>query len=81
MEQLYTAAFIVIAFSHNSWSSLKMEVSALIVDMKNGFIDLSLRMHAPSLDTGNGYRFEARALHEGRPIAFAVALGTTWLKP
>jgi hypothetical protein len=55
-----------------------MEISALIVDTESGFVDLSLRMHAISPDTENGYRFEARALYEGHPIAFAVALGTAW---
>ncbi len=55
-----------------------MEMSELIVEVEDGFVDLSLSMHAPSPDTENGCRFEARALYEGRSIAFAVALGTSW---
>jgi len=51
---------------------------ALIVDLEDGFVDLSLRMDAPSSGSESGYRFEARALYEGRPIPFAVALGTSW---
>lgn len=55
-----------------------MEIPALIIDMKDGFVDLSLGMHAPRSDPENGYRFEAEALYEGRRIAFAVALGPAW---
>jgi len=53
-----------------------MEIPALTVQTEDGFVDLSLKLDSPN--TANGYRFEARALYEGRPIAFAVGLGTTW---
>jgi hypothetical protein len=43
-----------------------MEVSALLVDMEDGFVDLSLKMHGPSSDRENGYRFEARSSQEIR---------------
>ena len=55
-----------------------MEIPDLTIQKEDGFVDLSLRMEVPSLDTENGYRFEARALYEGRPIAFAVSFGTEW---
>ena len=55
-----------------------MQMSPLTVVMEDGFVDLSLRMHESSPSAETGYRFEARALHDGRPIAFAVVLGTSW---
>jgi len=43
-----------------------MEMSALLVDMEDGFVDLSFKMHGPSSDRENGYRFEARSSQEIR---------------
>jgi hypothetical protein len=55
-----------------------MDIPALMVQTEDGFVDLSLRLDSPPVAREGGYRFEARALYEERPIAFAVALGTTW---
>ena len=50
----------------------------LTADSEEGFADLCLKMEGLVQNKDGTYRFEARALHKGRPVAFAVALGTTW---
>jgi hypothetical protein len=50
----------------------------LTEESEEGFVDLSLKMEGLSRDQDGTQRFEARASHKGRIVAFAVALGTTW---
>lgn len=54
------------------------ELPELTEEFEDGFVDLSLKMEGLVRDRDGVQRFEARALHKGRVVAFAVALGTTW---
>jgi hypothetical protein len=54
------------------------QIPELTEGSEEGFSDLSLRMEGLLRGPDGRYRFEARAAHKGRPVAFAVALSTTW---
>lgn len=54
------------------------ELPELTAESEEGFVDFCLNMEGLVRDREGAQRFEARALHKGRPVAFAVALGTTW---
>jgi len=50
----------------------------LTADSEEGFVDLSLKMNGLVREPDGTFRFEARATHEGRQVAFAVTLGSLW---
>ncbi len=54
------------------------ELPELTEEFEDGFVDLSLRMEGLVRDQDGVQHFEARALHKGRVVAFAVALGAKW---
>jgi hypothetical protein len=53
------------------------EIPELTAESEEGFVDLCLEIHNLVPDEDGIQRFEAKALHKGREVAFAVALGTT----
>jgi len=54
------------------------ETPELTAELEEGFVDLCLKMEGLVRDEDGMQHFEAKALHKGRRVAFAVALGTTW---
>ena len=54
------------------------EIPELTEELEEGFVDLTLKMEGLVRNQDGMQCFEARALHKGRVVAFAVALGTTW---
>jgi hypothetical protein len=56
----------------------KSEIPDLTEELDEGFVDLCLKIDGLVRDRDGVQRFEARALHNGRTVAFAVALGTSW---
>jgi hypothetical protein len=53
-------------------------MSDLTAGSEEGFADLCLKMNGLVREQDGKYRFEARAIHEGRHVAFAVTLGSVW---
>lgn len=50
----------------------------LTCELEEGFVDLRLKMGDLVRGADNRYRFDARALHQGHTVAFAVVLGAEW---
>jgi len=54
------------------------QIPELTVDLKEGFVDLSLKMEGLVRDSDGLCRFEARAFYKQRRVGFAVVLGSKW---
>jgi len=54
------------------------QIPELTVGSEEGFADLCLGMKGLLRGPDGRHRFEARAMHKGGPVAFAVALSTIW---
>ena len=50
----------------------------LTADAEEGFVDLCLEMNGFVREESGKVRFEAKAIHEGRKVGFAVTLGPEW---
>jgi len=53
-------------------------IPELSAESEEGFVDLCFKMEGLVRDRDDLQHFEVKALYKGRPVAFAVALGTTW---